>query len=228
MENIAKCIDCPYRSGLTKVLENDELHKLSDSCVFATFKRGDILSSQGSFQSNLIYLREGFVMEYINLNNNENQIIQVIANNNYVGLQSIFYGKTYQSTFKALSDVEICYIEKNNFISLLKNNGKFAHEILKSCSISQLSNYRRYVDISRKQVYGKVAEVLLYLSDVVFKADTFPNLLTQAEVAQMLHTSRESVSRIFSKFKDENVIQIKSKEIKLLDKNKLKDLSHFG
>jgi CRP/FNR family transcriptional regulator len=227
MEDSNKCLNCSYRSSLTEVLSDGELGRLSKSCSISSLKKNEYIANAGSFQSNLVYLRSGFVSEFLRFNGEDNQIIQIIKRGNYIGLNSLFTQNTYQSSFKALSDIELCYIEKNSFISLIKDNGKFALEILRSSTQNQLNNYNRYVDITRKQVYGKVAEVLLYLSDIVFESEVFPNLLTQAEIAQMLFTSRESVSRIFAKLKEEGFIKIESKTITLSNKKRLKELSNF-
>jgi CRP/FNR family transcriptional regulator len=66
------------------------------------------------------------------------------------------------------------------------------------------------------------------LSCNIFKCNNFNLNLTRKELAELTGLTPESVIRILSKFKNDNLIQIDGKMIKILDMEKLKQISDYG
>jgi CRP/FNR family transcriptional regulator len=66
------------------------------------------------------------------------------------------------------------------------------------------------------------------LSCNIFKCNNFNLNLTRKELAELTSLTPESVIRILSKFKNDNLIQIDGKMIKILDMEKLKQISDYG
>ena len=73
-----------------------------------------------------------------------------------------------------------------------------------------------------------MADALLELSDKIFMSDTFTIPLTQAELANLVDTSRESVSRVLTEFDKDEIIKIKGKQIEIVNKKSLKLISQNG
>jgi len=69
---------------------------------------------------------------------------------------------------------------------------------------------------------------LLEFSDKIFMSDTFTIPLTQAELANLVDTSRESVSRVLTEFDKDEIIKIKGKQIEIVNKKSLKLISQNG
>ena len=59
-------------------------------------------------------------------------------------------------------------------------------------------------------------------------SDTFTIPLTQAELANLVDTSRESVSRVLTEFDKDEIIKIKGKQIEIVNKKSLKLISQNG
>jgi len=73
-----------------------------------------------------------------------------------------------------------------------------------------------------------MADAILEFSDVIFKSDTFILPLSQAEFANLVDTSRESVSRVLAEFDKDGIIKISGKQVEILDKTRLILVSQNG
>ncbi len=73
-----------------------------------------------------------------------------------------------------------------------------------------------------------IAETLLCMSEKIFKDSKFIFPLTQSELGDMVGTSRESVSRVLSEFSSDKIIEISGKEINIINRDLLKQISEKG
>jgi len=73
-----------------------------------------------------------------------------------------------------------------------------------------------------------MADALLSFSNHIFMSDKFILPLTQTEFANLIDTSRESVSRVFSEFDRDGIIKINGKSIEILNKKSLELISQNG
>ncbi len=81
---------------------------------------------------------------------------------------------------------------------------------------------------TQKQTRGKLADVLLEFANVIFKNDEFTLNVTQEEIGNLVDASRESVSRVFTEFGKDGIIEMNGKSVKILDKNGLMTISKNG
>jgi CRP/FNR family transcriptional regulator len=84
------------------------------------------------------------------------------------------------------------------------------------------------VSLTQKKMQGRVAEVLLYFSDEIFRSDEFEMILSRQELGEMTNMVKESVVRILKELEVSGVISTSSSVIKILDKEKLKEISEKG
>jgi CRP/FNR family transcriptional regulator len=75
---------------------------------------------------------------------------------------------------------------------------------------------------------GRLAEILLYLSDEVFHTDDYEMILTRQELGEMTSMAKECVVRILKELEDSGVIYSDSSRIKILDRKKLILISAKG
>lgn len=223
-----KCHNCLDKSCATEMLGNDELELITNSRYISEIKRKTNVLNSGSPTSHIIYLRSGLVKEYLVKPDNKEQILQIILPHSYLGLTSLFGDKINHYSYSALTDLKVCYIDIDVFTKMIKGNGNFAFEILTSVGRESLSNFHRFIAQSNKKTYGRIADMLIYFSKVVFSATKFQLPLSRREVADLVGTSRESTGRVLSKFNNEGIITISGKKIIIHDLKKLEKISKFG
>ena len=75
---------------------------------------------------------------------------------------------------------------------------------------------------------GKIADVLLEMCDRIYNSDIFTIPVNQEEIGNLVDSSRESVSRVFTEFEKDGIIKISGKKIEILNKKSLLMISANG
>lgn len=221
------CQLCPYISDAALKLAACDLHQLSDNHIVVSFKKGDSIIKQGTYSTNVIFLRKGLVKIHITGPYSE-QIVKLAKPPTYLGLPTTVGDKINQYSITALEDTEVCFIDMNTFKDLLKTNDEFAFEIIRSLCRYEIDSFRRCANRIQKQTRGNLAEVLLDMSATIFESDTFTIPLSQSEVGNLIDTSRESVSRMLSEFEKDGIIRMQGRRITITNKRSLELISQNG
>jgi len=221
------CKTCPFKSSATKVLNDDEFEILDKNRAMVTFKKGDLIFKQGALSTNVAYLRTGIVKIHMQGPSKE-KILRIVKAPSYFGIPTTFGNKINKYSATAIEETTVCFIDSNLFRNFIFKNGKFAYEIIVELCENELQDYERYANQSQKQVPGMVAERLICMSDTIFKSNHFNFPLTQSELADLVGTSRESVSRVLSDFSSNKLIEFKGKEITILNRDVLEQISEKG
>jgi CRP-like cAMP-binding protein len=222
------CGDCKDKSCAASILQPDELEQISKNSRETPFRKGDILVQAGSMTSNIIYLKAGLVKEYVTNSDNREQILQIVKKYTYLGLPSLFGDRVNHYSYAALTDVKVCYIDVNTFNKLVRENGNFAYEILVSVSRDSLNNFHRFMSLSQKKIYGRVAEAILYFSSIIFEQESFELPFSRQEFADLIGVSRESATRVLLKFVSEGLLSIRGRMITIQNPEMLEKISRNG
>lgn len=156
------------------------------------------------------------------------QIIKIVKAPSYLGLPTTFGDKIIQYSATAIEDSIACFIDMNAFKNFIYLNGEFAYEIIIDLCRNELDNHRRCVNRNQKQTTGRVAEALLYFANKVCNSDDFEFPLSRNDFADLICSSRESVSRILGDFVSDSLIRLTGKRIEILNKELLKDIDRKG
>jgi CRP/FNR family transcriptional regulator len=216
-----------YKSKAAVLLSDAEVTNLSCNNLTVKFKKGDSIITQGTFSTNVIYLRSGIAKIHIHGPHHE-QIIRIVKAPRYLGLPTTIGDKINQYSVSALSDVEVCFIDITTFRSLLKETEHFSFEIILDMCKDELESMRRCAMRTQKQTRGNIADVILDFSDNIFDSEVFTLPVSQTEIGNLVDTSRESVSRILSEFHNEGIIRLTNKKVEILNKKSLLLISHTG
>lgn len=121
------------------------------------------------------------------------------------------------------SDVSLCSFNIETFAELLKKNPTLSIKYTKLVGLRLKRFENRFLNIIHKDVRTRL---LLFMRDLLNEyhsgmtvanmGDEVPNLLTHEEIAQLIGTSRQTVSMLMSKFKEEGVLEYSRKKIKFL------------
>jgi CRP-like cAMP-binding protein len=222
------CRDCKEKSCAAAILNTAELDKVNENSREAEFKKGDIIIHEGSLNSNIIYLKSGLVKEYVRTPGEKEQILQIVKKYSYLGLPSLFGDRVNHYSYAALEDIKVCYIELGVFNNLIRDNGEFAYQILVSVSTDSLNNFHRFMSQSHKKTYGKVADAMLYFSRIIYEDLEFEIPFTRQELADLIGISRESATRVLLKLKDDGILSVDERHVKINDLELLQQISRNG
>ncbi len=210
------------------LLNEDEKKLVDDNMVEVFYKKGEIICKQGSFASKIIFLSDGLVKVYLE-GNPKNLILTITPENNLVGLSSIFDGNnTFLYSVSPYVDSWAKLIDINVFKQLLRQNAAFASMIINILNENTAQAYGRFFCLTRKQLHGRMADIMLCLSNRIFKSLEFELPLSRNDLGDLTGMSTESVIRIMKEFKDDKLIEVSGKKITILDPDRMIKISEVG
>ena len=217
------CIDCKLKSEPFQQLSEEQMHRVDERRSELSFKKGELLNKQGMFMTHIIFLRKGFAKLYIE-NDDGKTILGIAKPGSFIGLQALYGESVFPFSAEALTDTEVCMKDISVFRELILENTKFARGIIELLNADLIQAYRRMSSLSTKQVNSRFAELLLFMCNVLYKSNPFHLAISNKDIADLISTSPESVSRLMSDFKKQSIISSKGKTIEIMDIHKLETL----
>ena len=210
----------------SNLTENDK-NILAKSSVITHYKNGDLIINKGTINNQIFLLVDGYVKIFAD-NGYEKRIIDLLKKDRIISIISIFTEKVYSISASAVCDCTVLVFEKDVFEKITESNLNFNKHMSKT--ISELAiRYMYFLAFqNKKNVRGRVAEVLIYLSERVYESIEFAQTFTRKEMADMSNTTTETIIRIFSEFKRDGIISIDKKMIKIENHNFLSKLAKNG
>lgn len=223
------CLFCINKSSCFKQLDDNELVFSSNHRVQLDFKRGETIFKQGAFANHVYFVRKGLVKVYMEIPHSEkNLVINILPTGNLIGLPSLYGNKVHTYTATAIENTTVCIIENSAIKKLIESNGKFAAEIIKTMNYCSNSTFTRFVSLTHKQLNGRLAEALIYLSEEIYKNTTFKLSLSRADLGELTGMSTMSVVKVIKDFKVNNIIKNEGGTIEIINMPLLKRISEIG
>ena len=221
------CKGCEFKSKAASKLSQEEIERLSFNCALVKFQKGDSLIRQGTFSTNVAYLRSGLAKVHVAGPYHE-QIVRIVKAPSYLGLPTTFGDKINQYSVTVIEAAEVCFIDINAFRYLLKANHDFSYEIMLELCRNELEVFYRCANRTQKQMRGKIADVLIELSERIYNSKIFTIPLTQEDLGNLVDSSRESVSRVLTEFEKDGIIRLSGKKVEIINKKSLLLISANG
>ena len=227
-EQEIKCKDCMVKSIPAGKLKVEELEILNNNCARISFKKGENIIKQGAFTTNIVYIKSGLVKEHMKGPNGKDEIMKITRAPAYIGVPSALGGRIHKYSCSALEHTSVCFIDLHIFNELLLTNPYFSRELILNLSKDLLEHFTKCVNKTQKQLHGSLAETILYLSEKIYRSDSFILSLTRAELGALIGTTRETVTRILHEYTENGVISVQGKRIQILKKDMLQRISDTG
>jgi CRP-like cAMP-binding protein len=217
------CKSCKFKSAAFQKLTDEQLFKVDEHRVELSFKQGELLSKQGMLMSHIIYIRQGFAKLYLE-NDGESVILGIAQPGTFVGIQALYGNAVFPFSVEAMTDTEVCMKDVHVFRELVLENSEFAKGIIEVLNANLLQSYNRMFSLTTKQINGRFSELLFYLRNVLYESNPFNLTISRRELADLVSTTPESVSRLLHEFKEQGIINVKGHTIEILDSEKLESL----
>jgi len=225
---IENCESCTKRWKNFKHLTKSELQIINENRYEATFKPGEIMLKQGSPTSNALFMSNGLAKTYIEGINGKNFITGIAMPGRLIMGPGAYVNSRHTYSVSAITTVHACFISFDIFRQIVRVNGAFAEGLLEDISAKSQRTMIHMVNLAQKRMSGRLAEALLYFSDEVFKSDEYDMILSRQELGEMTTMAKECVVRILKELEDSKVIYSDSSKIKILDRERLVQISEKG
>jgi CRP/FNR family transcriptional regulator len=217
--NQCKCFD---------KLNQREKRLVEENSVIIEYRKGEIICKRGALASHVMFLEKGLAKVYLDDGVNS-LVLKILPEKNLIGLASVSDEvNTFEYSVMAYIDSEIRQIDLNIFRELLSTNPVFAREVIDIMSANSIQIYGRFFCLTHKQSFGRLADIILCLSDRVFKKEEFELPLSRKELAELSGLSAETVIRMLKTFREEGLISLEGKVLKIVDHAKLRKISDNG
>jgi len=227
-EKSVTCMNCLTKSECFKELNNSQLEMIEDGRLEVTFKKGEVICKQGMLASHVIYVKQGFVKLYIEGNNGKNIILTIEKDGYLIGLQSLFGKNVFHYTAVAYEETTVCLFNISSLSNLLQSNARFGAKMIARLNENTIRSYSRLFCLTQKQSSGRLAEILLCLSNRIYKSPRFDLALSRKDLAELTVMSVESLSRVIKEFKEDKLITVEGKSIEISDRKRLELICENG
>jgi CRP-like cAMP-binding protein len=156
------------------------------------------------------------------------QILHIFGPGEPFGEVPVFTGQRFPAHAEAMEESRILFFPKESFVDLVRRNPSLALNMLGILS-KRLRRFTALIDdLSLKEVPGRLAAYLLYLSTQEKEAEELELSITKAQLASLLGTIPETLSRILGKMTAQGSIETDGRRIRILDRKSLQELADSG
>lgn len=225
---VHSCEKCIVAWKNFKNLSADEIKLVNENRYEATFKPGEIMLKQGSPAQSAVFLASGIAKVYIEGLDGRSFILGLALPTHLILGPGVHISNRHSYSVSALTVVQACFINLDLINQMIKQNPAFALGMMEDLSQKSLTVHNKLVSLTQKKMPGRIAEALLFLSDMVYKSDKYDMILSRQELGEMTNMAKESVVRILKELEGSGVIKSGASRIEILDKEKLRLISERG
>lgn len=209
-------------------LNDESLKNISNIIVEKKFKKNDYLCFEGEKGNAMYIIKSGKVKIIGNSEDGRENIMSTFAEGDFFGEMALIDDESTRSaTVQAMEDVITYVIYKDEFIKLLKGNFFIVMKLLSTLN-ERIRKLNKKIEIlTYEDVYSRFLDTMEELIEKygMRKGDTiFIDIsLTHQELANMLGVTRETASRIMSKLKKDDIVNVENKKITILNIEKFRE-----
>jgi CRP/FNR family transcriptional regulator len=215
-------------SNYLQHLYPEELEFLKDKKTQLTYLKGENLFKQGAFAPYVMFIVNGLVKIYLQTGYDKQINIRLARTGDFLAFSSIFGDNVYNYSSIAVKDSLVCMIDKESLKQLLLKNPEFAMRITSRNFRNENYLFEIIKNISYKQMRGKLASTLLYLSQDEFIEEEIFQYMSRQDIADFASISTESAIKFLKEFEKEGILSLNGKDIEITDKGKLEDIALRG
>jgi CRP/FNR family transcriptional regulator len=217
------CSTCHQRKeNLLGGLGCDEISHIEDHKSCNYYKKNQSLFIEGSYPRGVFCINEGRIKIYKRGNEGKEQIIQIAKGGDLVGFRAMFSEDVYKVSAETLEECNICFISREDFLSLMDSNPTLRKGIIKELSTELADRANFITNMAQKSVRERLAFSLLLLMDI-YEGEAIN--LSRDDMANFVGTATETLIRLLKDFKEEALIETHARKITVLDRNKLMSIA---
>lgn len=183
-------------------------------------ERGQHLYHAGEEFRSIYALRSGSLKTYVMTEGGEEHIVGIRMPGDLLGLSDI-NNPQYTRSAKALETCSICEIPYERFEQLTQEIPDLNHHILNMMSREIHQEQDRVTMCKKLTAEARLAGLLLMLSQRFqqrgFSATEFNLSMSRSDIANMLGLAVETISRLFTLFQEQGLLEVQRKHIQLRD-----------
>ena len=206
-----------------KVLNLKDLCK--DKKVKSYKKKGEIFV-EGDTPVSVFFVKSGNVKSFKSNQDGKELITDLYKENDFFGFEPVLENIPYQESAVALQDTELILIPKFDFMTLLFSQKDVSASFIGLLCKKVVQKENQLLNLAYNSVRQRIAEALLKLTHLKDMNDKIK--ISREDLAKMVGTAPESVIRVLSDFKDEELIEIENGKIRVIHPTSLEKVVRWN
>lgn len=208
-------------SILFEGLPSQQIEDLGSLAVERTYQRGETIFFEGDNGNGFYMVGEGKVKIFKVSPAGKEHILHIFGEGEPFGEVPVFHGRPFPANAEALVKTTTIFFPRDRFVHLVEANPSIALNMLAVLSMRLRRFASQIESLSLKEVPARLANYLLYLSREQGDRDEVQLEISKGQLASLLGTIPETLSRIFARMSEEGLIRVDGRNISLLDKKAL-------
>jgi CRP/FNR family cyclic AMP-dependent transcriptional regulator len=232
MDIVENCVTCKLRADRIFCDLPASALETFDSIKYPTaYPEGAVLFVEGQLPRGIFVICKGSVKLSVSSPTGRTIIIKLAEPGEVLGLSATISGRPYEVTAQTLDPCQINFVKRDDFLRFLRDDAEVCLKVAEQLS-------EKYHDACKEagslalshSATGKLATLLLEWSSKNGEgAKAEPRLtlrLTHEEIAQMIGTSRETVSRLFAQMKKRRIVESKGSTLVIRNAAGLREIAN--
>lgn len=221
METIALLTDLRLFQGLDGRL----LRTLADKAQIRQFSTGELIFQQGNRSDTFFVLAEGAVKLFRSTAEGKEQTLYLVDEGEPFCLCTIFQRDSTPVNAEAIGSSLILSFPGNFFEQQARSEPQLLFNILHVLNSRLMHSMQMIEDLALRDIRQRTASFLLRLNEVHPESDRVTLSVSRREVAKILGTTPETISRVLAVMVQEGVIEAKGRQIDIINLELLRIIS---
>ncbi len=206
-------------------LSREELTRIGSIIQQKNYERGQAIFWDGDPGTGFYMVADGKVKIYKTSADGKEQILHIYGPGHPFGEVPVFSGNRFPANAQALEKSRLLFFPRKDFIQLISRHPSLALNMLAVLSMRLRQFTVQVENLSLKEVPARLASYLIYLSSEQDGAAAVDLPISKGQLASLLGTIPETLSRIFNKMSQQQLISVEGGRIGLLNRDALEDLA---
>lgn len=211
---------------LFRDLTDEELHEVSLLAKVRNYRKNMLIFMEGEPGEAMYFVLSGKVKIFLMTEDGREHIIHLLQNGDVFAEVVLIDRGPYPASAEVLEEGQIGMLANDDVENLIRNKPEIALKMLRIMCKRLRHAQIQVRDLALKDTYGRVASMLLMLAKdhgQETPAGVIIDLsLSRQELANLIGTTRETVTRVLGDFKKYKCIELEKQAITIIDQEKLK------
>jgi len=213
---------------LFSVLPDNQLKEIEQIAVDKYYDKGEFIFHEGDDGSGFYVVVEGTVKIFKLSSEGKEQILHIFGPGEPFGEVPVFSGQSFPANSEAIAKSHLLYFPRTAIVDLIAANPSLALNMLAVLSMRLRQFTVQIENLSLKEVPARLAAYLIYLAEEQGTESSVTLNISKGQLASLLGTIPETLSRIFAKMNSQNLIEVKDRDIVFLNRHGLEELAEHG
>lgn len=220
-----RCEDCAHRGdGYFCDLNVSNLRIIESLKITNAYPKGTTLFMEGQPSNGVYILCQGKVKLSTSSKDGKILILHIAEAGEVLGLSAALSSDNHSSTAEVIEPCQVNFVRNEDFLEFLRVNNEACFSALKQLSRDYNTAYLQVCSLGlSNSVADKLARLFLGWCKAASEDGDRVHIkmsYTHEEIAEMIGTSRETVTRLLKTFRDKNLITLKGSDLIIHDKKR--------